>query len=64
VAEDMDGKVLTQVFERPHRSNTSRVGRSAGADGRHPPHARFEPVAAHEAMEQMIAWLYRAAEQE
>jgi tetratricopeptide (TPR) repeat protein len=29
-----------------------------GADGRHPPHTRLDPVAAHEAMEQMIALGY------
>ncbi len=30
----------------------------AGADGRHPPHMRLDPVAAHEALEQMIALGY------
>ena len=29
-----------------------------GEDGRHPPHTRLDPVAAHEAMEQMIALGY------
>ena len=57
--EDMDGKVLSQAFAE------SAAGRFipsweevAGADGRHPPHTRLDPVAAHEALEQMIALGY------
>ena len=59
VAEDMDGKVLSQVFEEtPQVEYIASWEEVAGADGRHPPHARFDPVAAHEAMEQMVALGY------
>ncbi len=60
VGEDMDGKVLSQAFIEP----PAEIGRIPsweevpGADGRHPPHTRMDPVAAHEAMEQMIALGY------
>ncbi len=59
VGEDMDGKVLAQAFvEAPSISFIPSWEDVAGADGRHPPHTRLDPVAAHEAMEQMIALGY------
>ena len=59
VGEDMDGKVLAQAFvEEPEISFIPSWEDVPGADGRHPPHTRLDPVAAHEAMEQMIALGY------
>jgi tetratricopeptide (TPR) repeat protein len=59
VGEDMDGKVLAQAFvEAPEISFIPSWEEVPGADGRHPPHTRLDPVAAHEAMEQMIALGY------
>jgi len=59
VGEDMDGKVLFQAFATP--PNVAFIPsweEIPGADGRHPPHTRLDPVAAHEALEQMIALGY------
>jgi len=59
VGEDMDGKVLMQAFEEPPAVEFIPSWEDvAGADGRHPPHTRLDPVAAHEALEQMIALGY------
>jgi tetratricopeptide (TPR) repeat protein len=59
VGEDMDGKVLSQAFvETPKVSFISSWEDIPGADGRHPPHTRLDPVAAHAALEQMIALGY------
>ena len=59
VGEDMDGKVLSQVFvETPNVEHIPSWEEVSGADGRHPSHTRVDPVAAHEAMEQMIALGY------
>lgn len=59
VGEDMDGKVLTQAFvEPPAVSSIPSWEDVAGDDGRHPPHTHLDPVAAHEALEQMIALGY------
>lgn len=59
VGEDMDGRVLSQVFEEtPKVEHIPSWEEVAGADGRHPSHTRLDPVAAHEAMEQMIALGY------
>jgi predicted AlkP superfamily phosphohydrolase/phosphomutase/tetratricopeptide (TPR) repeat protein len=59
VGEDMDGKVLSQLFvEPPNVEYIPSWEEVPGADGRHPPHTRLDPVAAHEAMEQMIALGY------
>jgi len=59
VGEDMDGKVLSQAFvETPELGYIPSWDEVAGADGRHPPHTRLDPVAAHEALEQMIALGY------
>ncbi len=57
--EDMDGKVLAQAFaERPPAAFIPSWDEVAGADGRHPPHTRLDPVAARAALEQMIALGY------
>jgi tetratricopeptide (TPR) repeat protein len=59
VGEDMDGKVLSQAFvETPEVTFIPSWEEIPGADGRHPPHTRLDPVAAHEALEQMIALGY------
>jgi tetratricopeptide (TPR) repeat protein len=59
VGEDMDGKVLTQAFvETPKVAFIPSWEDVSGADGRHPPHTRLDPVAAHAALEQMIALGY------
>jgi predicted AlkP superfamily phosphohydrolase/phosphomutase/tetratricopeptide (TPR) repeat protein len=64
VGEDMDGKVLTQAFVEAPEVQLNNVpfipswDAVAGTDGRHPPHMRLDPVAAHEALEQMIALGY------
>jgi predicted AlkP superfamily phosphohydrolase/phosphomutase/tetratricopeptide (TPR) repeat protein len=63
VGEDMDGKVLSQAFVDPpeitHIPSWEDVPPLEGFnDGRHPPHTRLDPVAAHEALEQMIALGY------
>jgi tetratricopeptide (TPR) repeat protein len=59
VGEDMDGKVLSPAFvQTPTAAFIPSWEEIPGADGRHPPHTRLDPVAAHEAMEQMIALGY------
>jgi tetratricopeptide (TPR) repeat protein len=59
VGEDMDGKVLAQAFAgAPRIAFLPSWDAVPGADGRHPPHTRLDPVAAHEALEQMIALGY------
>ena len=59
VGGDMDGKVLSQAFVNPPRiSFVPSWEEIPGADGRHPPHTLLDPVAAHEALEQMIALGY------
>ena len=59
VGEDMDGKVLSQAFVKaPEVAFIPSWEEVPGADGRHPPHTRLDPVAAHEALEQMIALGY------
>ncbi|MGA3023641.1 MAG: alkaline phosphatase family protein [Bryobacteraceae bacterium] len=59
VGEDMDGKVLSQAFVKtPRVAFIPSWEEIPGADGRHPPHTRLDPVAAHEALEQMIALGY------
>jgi tetratricopeptide (TPR) repeat protein len=59
VGEDMDGKVLSQAFVNPPEITFIPSWEEVpGADGRHPPHTRLDPVAAHEALEQMIALGY------
>ncbi len=59
VGEDMDGKVLLQAFaETPRVEFIPSWERVPGADGRHPPHTRLDPIAARESLEQMIALGY------
>ncbi len=59
VGEDMDGKVLSQAFVRPPQvAFIPSWEKVRGADGCHPPHTLLDPVAAHEALEQMIALGY------
>ncbi|MGO9230510.1 MAG: alkaline phosphatase family protein [Bryobacteraceae bacterium] len=59
VGEDMDGKVLSQAFvETAEVAFIPSWEEVPGADGRHPQHTRLDPVAAHEALEQMIALGY------
>jgi predicted AlkP superfamily phosphohydrolase/phosphomutase/predicted Zn-dependent protease len=59
VGEDMDGQVLTQALENPPEPKfIPSWDDVAGDAGTHPAHTRLDPVAAHEAMEQMIALGY------
>jgi len=59
VGEDMDGKVLSQAFAVPPEvASIPSWEEVPGADGRHPPHTRLDPVAAHAALEQLIALGY------
>ncbi len=59
VGEDMDGKVISQAFvDAPGVAGIPSWEEIAGADGRHPTYARLDPVAAQEALEQMIALGY------
>ena len=56
VGEDMDGKVLAQAFlESPTVAFIPSWEDIPGVDGCHPPDMQFDPLAAHEALEQMIA---------
>ena len=59
VGEDMDGKVLTQAFVQASKVRfISSWEKVPGADGRHPPHTRLDPLAAQQALQQMIALGY------
>ena len=59
VGEDMDGKVLSQAFVKtPKVAFIPSWEEIPGADGRHPHHRQLDPVAAREALEQMIALGY------
>jgi tetratricopeptide (TPR) repeat protein len=59
VGEDMDGKVLSQAFVKvPEVAFIPSWEGVPGADGRHPPYTRLDPLAAHAALEQMIALGY------
>jgi predicted AlkP superfamily phosphohydrolase/phosphomutase/tetratricopeptide (TPR) repeat protein len=59
VGEDMDGKALLQAFVKtPKVAFIPSWEDVPGEDGRHPPHTRLDPLAAHEALEQMIALGY------
>src|SRR5271165_479023 len=59
VGKDMDGKVLSQAFVKtPKAAFIPSWEEVPGDDGRHPPHTRLDPVAAHVALEQMIALGY------
>jgi tetratricopeptide (TPR) repeat protein len=59
VAEDMDGKVLSNAFAKtPTVAFIPSWEQVPGADGCHPPYTRLDPVATHQALEQMIALGY------
>ena len=59
VGEDMDGKALSQALVgAPEVAYLPSWDSVPGADGSHPPHTRLDPVAAHEALERMIALGY------
>lgn len=59
VGQDMDGKVLSQAFvEPPQPTFIPSWEQMPGADGRHPPHTRLDPIASQAALEQMIALGY------
>jgi predicted AlkP superfamily phosphohydrolase/phosphomutase/tetratricopeptide (TPR) repeat protein len=59
VGADMDGDVIASAFENPPEIRTIPTWDDvAGNDGRHPPHTRLDPVAAAEAMEQLVALGY------
>jgi predicted AlkP superfamily phosphohydrolase/phosphomutase/tetratricopeptide (TPR) repeat protein len=59
VGEDMDGKVLSQAFVNPPQpAFVPSWEEIPGADGRHPPHTRLDPVATHLSLEQMVALGY------
>ncbi len=55
VGEDMDGKVLINIFERPSRVRTIPSWDDVpGYDGSHPPDRRTDPVADTEAIRQLV----------
>jgi tetratricopeptide (TPR) repeat protein/arylsulfatase A-like enzyme len=61
--QDMDGQALSQAFgdegaPTPIPPAIPSWEAVAGADGRHPPHTRLDPVAAHESIERMVALGY------
>ena len=56
--EDMDGKCFRRLLPTPRIRRSFRAGKKFRGPRRHPPHTRLDPVAAHEAMEQMIALGY------
>jgi len=59
VGADMDGRVLSHAFVSARKIHLIPSWEEIpGADGRHAPHTRLDPVAAHESLEQMIALGY------
>ena len=59
VGEDMDGHVLTTVFEDPPEVRSIPSWEDVpGDDGRLPKDTLFDPIAAREALEQMVALGY------
>jgi predicted AlkP superfamily phosphohydrolase/phosphomutase/tetratricopeptide (TPR) repeat protein len=59
VGKDMDGKVLTAAFEGPEEVESIPSWDDVpGDDGRHPPDTRLDPVAAKEALDQLVALGY------
>ena len=57
--EDMDGKVLLDAFEQTPVLRTIPSWEDVpGDDGRHPPDKRLDPVAAKEALDQLVALGY------
>ena len=56
---DMDGHVLTGVFETPPAAGQIPSWEKVeGNDGRHPPHMQLDPMAASESLEQLVALGY------
>ena len=59
VGEDMDGNVISGILaSEPLASSIPSWEEVPGDDGRHPAHARLDPVAAQAALEQMVALGY------
>ena len=59
VGEDMDGKALVAAFEQPDMVEAIPSWEDVpGEDGRHPPHALLDPVAARDSLEQLVALGY------
>jgi tetratricopeptide (TPR) repeat protein len=59
VGDDMDGRVLSEAFvDAPRPQSIPSWEDVPGADGSHPLHRRLDPLAAREALEQMIALGY------
>ena len=61
VGQDMDGKALVNAFQNPVAVQTIPSWEQvAGNTGQHPPQTRLDPLAASEAMKQLIALGYVA----
>jgi predicted AlkP superfamily phosphohydrolase/phosphomutase/tetratricopeptide (TPR) repeat protein len=61
VGEDMDGKVLSAAFEQPPVLKPIPSWEDVpGNAGRHPAHTLLDPIAAREALQQMVALGYIA----
>jgi tetratricopeptide (TPR) repeat protein len=59
VGDDMDGKVLVGAFEETPVLRTIPTWEDVpGDDGRHPPDKRLDPIAAKEALDQLVALGY------
>ena len=59
VGEDMDGKALARALAtEPEVARIPSWEDVPGADGRHPAHTAFEPVAAPEALDRLVALGY------
>jgi predicted AlkP superfamily phosphohydrolase/phosphomutase/tetratricopeptide (TPR) repeat protein len=59
VADDMEGKTITSIFDTPPaRQRIPSWEKIEGEDGRHPPHMQLDPVASTESLEQLVALGY------
>lgn len=57
--EDMEGRVLSEAFEAPPASARIPSWETVeGRDGRHAPHLEFDPMAATDTLEQLVALGY------
>lgn len=55
VGEDMDGRVLTEIWENPPEVKTIPSWEEVeGDDGRHPPHFQFDPADDQELLKQLV----------
>lgn len=55
VGEDLDGRVLTGLFEKdPEIKTIPSWDEVEGDDGRHPPHVQYHPEDDHELMNQLV----------